>query len=160
LLPDYHAPWQTGDALFQPMFQIIGRSGLPVRVAYYLFDILCYWAAALALIEAARVFLKTRRQMLYAALMVLCAVPPKLYLFVLARRPVEPADSYLRHRDHAVLVSESGEVCVDRKACELLLAGGLRISGRAAAPVWRSGLCGESAGGWRACCCLSRPAWA
>jgi hypothetical protein len=85
LLPDYHAPWRTGDALFQPMFAIIGRSGLPVRVAYYLFDILCYWAAAMALIEAARVFLKTRRQMLYAALMILCAIPPKLYVFVLAR---------------------------------------------------------------------------
>src|ERR1700678_3271942 len=62
LLPDYHAPWRTEGALFQPLFEMVGRSGLPVRVAYYLFDILCYWAASLGLIEAARVFCKTRRQ--------------------------------------------------------------------------------------------------
>ncbi|MGA3190453.1 MAG: hypothetical protein ABSF22_25395 [Bryobacteraceae bacterium] len=85
LLPDYHAPWRTEGALFQPLFEMVGRSGLPVRVAYYLFDILCYWAASLGLIEAARVFCKTRRQMFYAALMVLCAVPLKLLGYVLAQ---------------------------------------------------------------------------
>jgi hypothetical protein len=84
LLPDYHAPWRTEGALFQPLFEMVGRTGLPVRAGYYLFDILCYWAASLALIEAARVFLKTRRQMLYAALMVVCAVPLKLIGYALA----------------------------------------------------------------------------
>lgn len=84
LLPDYHAPWRTEGALFQPLFQMVGRSGLAILVSYYLFEILFYWVACLALIEAARVFCGNRRRMFYAALMVLCALPLKIYAFALA----------------------------------------------------------------------------
>jgi hypothetical protein len=84
LLPDYHAPWRTEPALFQPLFQMVGRTGLPLLVSYYLFEIASYWLASLALIEAARVFCENRRQMIYAALMVLFAVPLQLFGWVLA----------------------------------------------------------------------------
>jgi hypothetical protein len=85
LVPDYDAPWITEGALFHPLFQIIGRCGLPIFVSYYVFDILFYWMAAWALIEVARTFCRSRRQMFYAALMVVCALPLKLFGFALAR---------------------------------------------------------------------------
>ena len=85
LVPDYDAPWLTEGALFHPLFQIIGRCGLPITVSYYLFDILFYWMATWALIEVARAFCENRRQMFYAALMVVCALPLKLFGFLLAR---------------------------------------------------------------------------
>jgi hypothetical protein len=85
LLPDYHAPWQTEPALFQPMFQIIGRSGLPTIVAYYALQVVLYWIAAFALIYAAQVFCRTRRSMYYAAPVVLCALPLKLYGWAIAK---------------------------------------------------------------------------
>lgn len=85
LVPDYDAPWVTKGALFHPLFQIIGRSGLPIFVSYYVFTILFYWMAAWALIEVARVFCENRRQMFYAALMVVCALPVKLLGFLVAR---------------------------------------------------------------------------
>ncbi|HML17188.1 MAG TPA: hypothetical protein VK419_09185 [Bryobacteraceae bacterium] len=85
LLPDYHAPWQTEPALFQPMLQIVGRSGLPIWAAYYLLQIVMCWIAAFALIQAALVFLRTRRAIVYAALVVVCALPLKLYGWAVAK---------------------------------------------------------------------------
>ncbi|HTW68178.1 MAG TPA: hypothetical protein VME17_26365, partial [Bryobacteraceae bacterium] len=78
LLPNDHAPWRTEPALFQPMFVIAARTGLPAIVAYYGFQLLLYWLAAYALIFAAETFMKTRRAMGYAALAVLCALPLRL----------------------------------------------------------------------------------
>ncbi|MGA2881703.1 MAG: hypothetical protein ABSG13_22355 [Bryobacteraceae bacterium] len=75
LLPNEHAPWQTEPGLFQPMFAIAGRSGLPTIVSYYGLQLLLYWVAAYALILAAQTFMKTRRAMMYAALAVLGATP-------------------------------------------------------------------------------------
>lgn len=75
LLPNYHAPWRTEPALFQPMFTLLGRSGLPTMVAYYGLQIALYVLAAYALILAAETFLRTRRAMLYGALATISALP-------------------------------------------------------------------------------------
>ncbi|MFN0100599.1 MAG: hypothetical protein ACKV2U_00770 [Bryobacteraceae bacterium] len=78
LLPNYHAPWKTEPALFQPMLQIVGKSGLSPIVAYYVFQFLLYWIAAYALIQAAVTFCHSRRQMVYAAIVMIGALPLKL----------------------------------------------------------------------------------
>jgi len=75
LLPNEHAPWQTEPGLFQPMFTIMARTGLPTLVVYYGLQLLLYWLAAYALLLAAQTFMKTRRAILYAALVVLGALP-------------------------------------------------------------------------------------
>src|SRR5215813_6097118 len=48
LLPNYHAPWITEPALFQPMLQLVGRIGLPTVVSYYLLQLVSCWIAAYA----------------------------------------------------------------------------------------------------------------
>jgi hypothetical protein len=78
LLTNEHAPWRTEPALFQPLFSIAARTGLPTAVSYYGLQLLMYWLAAYALIAAAQTFMKTRRAMLYSALVVLGAVPLRL----------------------------------------------------------------------------------
>jgi hypothetical protein len=85
LLPDEHAPWQTESALFQPMFAIAARTGLPTMVSYYGLQLLLYWVAAYALIQAAQTFMRTRRAMLYAALAVLGAMPLRLLAWTAAK---------------------------------------------------------------------------
>jgi hypothetical protein len=85
LLPNGHAPWQTEPALFQPLFLIAARTGLPTIVSYYGLQLLLYWLAAYALILAAHTFLKTRRAMLYAALVVLGALPLRLLGWTVAK---------------------------------------------------------------------------
>jgi hypothetical protein len=85
LLPNEHAPWQTEPALFQPMFVIAARTGLPTIVSYYGLQLLLYWVAAYALILAAQTFMKTRRAMMYSALAVLGAVPLLLLGWVAAK---------------------------------------------------------------------------
>ena len=78
LLPNEHAPWQTEPALFEPLFTIAARSGLPTIVAYYGLQLLLYWLAAYALILAAETFMKTRRAMMYSALAVIAALPLRM----------------------------------------------------------------------------------
>jgi hypothetical protein len=85
LLPNEHAPWQTEPAMFQPMFTIAARTGLPTMVAYYGLQLLLYWVAGYALILAAQTFMKTRRAMLYAALVVLGALPLRLLAWTAAK---------------------------------------------------------------------------
>jgi hypothetical protein len=75
LLPNEHAPWLTEPALFQPMYTIAAHTGLATMVSYYGLQLLLYWVAAYALILAAQTFMKTRRAMMYAALVVLGALP-------------------------------------------------------------------------------------
>ena len=91
LLPNEHAPWQTEPALFQPMFTIAARTGLATIVSYYGLQLLLYWLAAYALILAAQTFMKTRRAMLYAALVVLGALPLRLLGWTAAKALGLPA---------------------------------------------------------------------
>jgi hypothetical protein len=91
LLPNEHAPWQTEPALFQPLFTIAARTGLPTIAAYYGLQLLLYWLAAYALILAAQTFLKTRRAMMYAALVVLGALPLRLLGWTAAKALGLPA---------------------------------------------------------------------
>ncbi len=95
LLPNLHAPWQTEPALFQPMITIAARSGLPTAVAYYGLQLLMYWVAAYALILAAETFMKTRRAMMYAALVVLAALPLRLLGWTAAKALGLPAVAQL-----------------------------------------------------------------
>jgi len=53
--------------------------------------LLLYWMAAYALILAAQTFMKTRRAMLYSALMVLCALPLRLLAWTAAKALGLPA---------------------------------------------------------------------
>jgi hypothetical protein len=85
LLPDNHAPWRTEPALFQPMFDLLGRSGLPARVSYYSLEFAMYVLAAYALILAAETFLKTRRAIAYGALAVISALPLMLLAWGFAK---------------------------------------------------------------------------
>jgi hypothetical protein len=78
LLPNYHAPWQTEPALFQPMLQIVGKSGLPPVAAHYGLQFLLYWVTAYVIMLAAKTFCRTPRQMVYAAIAMAGALPLKL----------------------------------------------------------------------------------
>lgn len=78
LLANEHAPWQTEPALFQPMFTMVARTGLPTIVSYYSLQLLMYWLAAYALILAAQTFMRTSRAILYSALAILGALPLQL----------------------------------------------------------------------------------
>ncbi len=91
LLPNGHAPWQTEPALFQPMFTLAGHIGLPTIVSYYGLQLLMYWVAAYALILAAQTFMKTRRAMLYSAVVVLGALPLRMLAWTAARALGWPA---------------------------------------------------------------------
>lgn len=78
LLPDYHAPWLTEPALFEALFLIAARCGLPTIEAYYALHFLLYAAAALVLLYACSVFCPGRETWFAVAMMV-CAVPWRLY---------------------------------------------------------------------------------
>ncbi len=85
LLPNYHSPWQTNPALFQPMLQVVGKSGLPPIAAHYGFQFLLYWLTAYALLRAAETFCQSRRQMVYAAIAAAGALPLKLIGWAVAK---------------------------------------------------------------------------
>lgn len=85
LLPNFHAPWKTEPALFQPMLQIVGKSGLSPLVSHYVFQFLLYWVTAYALLLAFQTFCQTRRQMLYAAIVMIGAIPLKLLGWAVAK---------------------------------------------------------------------------
>jgi hypothetical protein len=91
LLPNEHAPWRTDPALFQPMFTLAARSGLPTIVSYYGLQLLMYWLAAFALILAAQTFMKTRRGILYSALAIVGALPLLLLGWTFAKALRLPA---------------------------------------------------------------------
>lgn len=120
LLPNGHAPWQTEPALFQPLFTIVARTGLPTIVAYYGSQLLLYWVAAYALILAAQTFMKTRRAMLYAALAVLGALPLRLLGWTAAKALGLPAA--------VQLVSGYGVVDYGYDTADGLVRGGLSNS--------------------------------
>jgi len=85
LLPNFHAPWTTEPALFQPLLQLVGKSGLPVLTAYYLLQALLYWAAAWALLAALETFCANARQRLWALVAAAGALPLKLIAWAVAQ---------------------------------------------------------------------------
>jgi hypothetical protein len=83
LLPDYHAPWQTEPALFEPLFWIAARLPLPPVAAYSAFHLLLYIGAAFVLLYACSVFCPGR-ETAFAFAMIICAVPWRLYGWMIA----------------------------------------------------------------------------
>lgn len=79
LLPDYHAPWVTEPAMFQPLFAMASWIPLPPMDAYYLLSALLYICAGIALIYAASEFCPGLEG--YALLAAACAVPLGLLMF-------------------------------------------------------------------------------
>ena len=84
LLPDYHAPWVTEPAMFQPLLLAEARTGLPTLAAYYVPALLGYVLAAFALLTAFAVFC-TGREMRFALLAAACAVPWRLIGLLVAQ---------------------------------------------------------------------------
>ncbi|MBZ5673798.1 MAG: hypothetical protein LAP61_06085 [Acidobacteriia bacterium] len=79
LLPNYHAPWVSEPAAFQPLFLVAGWIPLPPLAAYQVLSLVLYIAAGMALIYAVRVFCPEHPG--YALLASACAMP--LWLLVL-----------------------------------------------------------------------------
>src|SRR5579864_6905002 len=79
ILPNYHAPWLTEPALFQPLFIAASRIPLPPMAAYYVFSAALYICGGIALIFAATVFCPGLEG--YALLASACAVPLNLLVF-------------------------------------------------------------------------------
>jgi hypothetical protein len=73
LLPNYHAPWATEPALFQPLFLVAGYIPLSPLAAYYVLSVILYIAAGIALVYAVRVFCPEHPG--YALLASACALP-------------------------------------------------------------------------------------
>lgn len=87
LLPDYHAPWLTEPALFQPLFIAASWIPLPPLAAYYTFNAVLYMIGGLALMYAARLFCPGLEWL--ALLASACAVP--LGMLVSAFAKIFPA---------------------------------------------------------------------
>jgi hypothetical protein len=83
LLPDYHAPWNTEPALFEPLFWLAARFPFSPIAAYSVFHFLLYIAAAFVLLYACSVFCPGRETWFAFAMMV-CAIPWRLYGWLLA----------------------------------------------------------------------------
>lgn len=77
LLRNYHAPWLTEPALWQPLMLMAARSGLPPLVGYYALHVTLYVLACWALLYAAAVFCPGR-QTWYALGLAACAIPLRL----------------------------------------------------------------------------------
>lgn len=79
LLPDYHAPWRTEPALFNPLMWLLAKIsnlfGLEVLTAYRVAHVLMYVGTAYALLFAVRVFTATRKESWLAAALIVGAIP-------------------------------------------------------------------------------------
>jgi hypothetical protein len=84
LLPDYHAPWVTEPALFQPLLLAAARTGLPTLLAYYAPVLAGYVFAVFALLYASSVFCPGR-ETLFALLAAFCTVPFRLIGWLIAQ---------------------------------------------------------------------------
>lgn len=84
LLPDYHAPWITEPALFQPLLLAAARTGMPTLAAYYVPVLGGYIFAAFALLYACPVFCPGRETR-FALLAAFCAVPFRLIGWLIAQ---------------------------------------------------------------------------
>ncbi len=119
LLPDYNAPWQTEPALWQPLFHLIGRSGVPIVVSYYVLQLVFYWIACYALFIAAETFCTSRRAMLYAAMVAICSIPPHMLGWALGK---------LLHLKMVELICSVGVVQFGYTTADGLFHGGLSNS--------------------------------
>jgi hypothetical protein len=119
LLPDYNAPWKTEPALWQPLFQLVGKSHLPIPLAYYALQLVFYWIAVYALIVAAETFCTSRRGMVCAAMVAVCAIPPQLLGWAIGK---------LLHLRLVEMVCGVGVVQFAYQSADGLLRGGLSNS--------------------------------
>jgi len=87
LLPDYHAPWITEPAMFNPYFWFIGRTSAAFRVdglwIYHLLYLALHIAGGYALFFALRAFAYSRTEARLALLVSFCCVPVASVLAVL-----------------------------------------------------------------------------
>jgi hypothetical protein len=83
LLPDYHAPWITEPAMFQPLFIAASWIPLPPLAAYYTLSAALYMCAGVALFYALAEFCTGLEW--YALLASACAVPFGLLIFGLSK---------------------------------------------------------------------------
>jgi len=88
-LPDYHAPWLTAPALFQPLFIVASKIPVSPMAAYYLFSAALYIGGGIALVYAARVFCPGME--VYALLASACTVPLGLLVFGFGKMFHSPA---------------------------------------------------------------------
>jgi hypothetical protein len=79
VIPDYHAPWLTEPALFNPALWLVSHAALGLhidtRAAYYLFQYLLYLFAAYSLFFAIRAFTETEAQAGAAFIAAVLAIP-------------------------------------------------------------------------------------
>ena len=80
---NFHAPWITEPALFQPLLVFSGRLPFPSLFSFYAVHLMMYWIAAFCLIEAGFVFCESRRQMCLAAAVLLCETPLKMIVWAI-----------------------------------------------------------------------------
>ncbi len=83
LIPDYHAPWITEPALFQPLFIAASWIPLPPLAAYYVLSALAYMGAGAALLYAVTAFCPGLE--MYALLASACAVPLGMLCVAMAK---------------------------------------------------------------------------
>jgi hypothetical protein len=83
LMPDYHAPWQTGAGMIEPLFWLIARIPLPPLAAYYVAHFGLYVLACYVLLWTASVFAEGR-EMWIALAIAACAVPMRLAPWLIA----------------------------------------------------------------------------
>jgi hypothetical protein len=117
ILPNYHAPWLTEPALFQPLFIAASRIPLPPMAAYYVFSAALYICAGIALIYAATVFCPGLEG--YALLASACAVPLNLLLFGIGK---------IFHSLLLLALGLSGIVDYSYNSADGLFRGGLGVS--------------------------------
>jgi len=86
LLPNFHAPWLTEPALFNPVCLLLGMLSRLTRISaetvYNTATFAFYALAAYALLFVLRSFTNGRAQLLAAAVITLCAVPLKSLLLL------------------------------------------------------------------------------
>ncbi len=83
LLPDYHAPWITEPAMFQPLFWLIALIPLPALGAFYIAQFVLYLVAAYVLLYAVSVFCSGRERW-FAVAAAFLAIPLPLYGWMIA----------------------------------------------------------------------------
>lgn len=81
--PNFHAPWITEPALFQPLMVLVGRLPFPASFSFYSLHLLLYWIAAFCLIEAGFEFCASWRQMRLAAVILLCQTPLQMIVWAI-----------------------------------------------------------------------------
>jgi hypothetical protein len=117
LLPNYHAPWVTQPALFEPLFLLAGRIPLPPLAAYHVLSLLLYIVAGVALVYAVRTFCPEHPG--YALLASACAVPLGLLVVAAGR---------LLHASGLFVLGLSGMIAYAYNSADGLFRGGLGAS--------------------------------